>query len=278
MDERKPTWKERWALGREVGRGMRAPLRWSLLASVVLVALSATYFFGKTASLAEARGELSGPAHGSDGTAPADSSGGGDWAISRSTDPMTDVSTAQAAIALAGQQYDAEVTVTCGNDGNIAYSAASFDKDRQPAEMRSRVVPFGSLAGTWIDYQMRADDGAARALSTLNPAYNNQIVLKSAVVGPLNDDGSGGDEADEMAAASKVVLRLFMASGEETFEWPQNGRAFRSVVKPCLEQRHTARDRVTREWNEELARRRQDYDARVRRMNDSDTGNAVTGI
>jgi hypothetical protein len=55
-------WKERWAASWGATSDIRRSLRWSFVGCVIAVALIGTYFFGKAASLAEARGEVSGPA------------------------------------------------------------------------------------------------------------------------------------------------------------------------------------------------------------------------
>jgi hypothetical protein len=228
MDEDKPRGNERRALGREVGRGMRGPLRWWFLATVVVVALIGTYFFGKAASLAETRGEFTlwgSPDSSSDESATADDSG--IWQISESSDPMTDATVRQAFATFEGNQFDIEVSVTCSSNGDVTYTATSFDKNHEGAPMRSRTIPFGYSAGVHVDYQLRTDDEPPVSLVTTNPPYTNQVQLRP---------GTGGVDAEKVAGASRVVMRLFMTTGEETIELPQSDAAFRSVVDPCVQQ------------------------------------------
>ena len=289
--ERKASWAERWAIGQEFGKGLRGSMRLWFIASVAVILLIGTYFFGKAASLAESRGELA-------GAAPEDEGGGGlfaadsPWEVQTSTDPMTDATVTQAVAAFEGSQFNVEVSVSCSSTGDIAYTATSFDKDGKPAEMRVTAIPpsvIGAPAGSQsitvprvtpgrltIGFQMRADNNPFLSWSTTNPQYNNQVVLESAPVQPLFEDGSGGDHAEQMASASKVVLRLFMGAGEETIEWPQTEPSFRDVVGPCLEQRQATRTKLTRERDEELQRREQEYNERVQRMGDD--ANAVSAM
>lgn len=49
---------QRWADAWKATGDMRRSLRWSFLASVIVIALIGAYFFGKARTLAEARGEL----------------------------------------------------------------------------------------------------------------------------------------------------------------------------------------------------------------------------
>ena len=261
---------ERWAAGWEATSDMRRWLRWSFLGCVIVIGLIGTYFFGKAASIAEARGELPGPAETSVGEAPTgdlseetSSLFGPDspWTIQTTTDPMTDAAVSQATARFEGNQFDFEVVARCSSTGDIGYIATSFNKDGEPAEMRvTAIAPsvWGQVAGSQaytaprvtpgrltIDFQMRADDNEPLSRSNSNPEFNNQIRLNSGAVQPLPADGSGGDSAEQMAAASKIVLRLFMPSGEETINWSQNDASFRRVLQPCLESRSVTRAELT---------------------------------
>lgn len=287
--------KERWAFGREVGRGMRRPLQWSLLASVLVVALIGTYFFGKAASLAEARGELAGASTEPAGSSAATDSSAEDsgvWEVSESTDPMTDATVRKAFATFAGDQFDVQVSVTCSSAGDISYTATSFDKDHEAAPMRSATTaprvwgaPAGSQSYTTpridpgyvsIAFQMRADDQPPRSLVTTNPQYDNQVLLTAGAVGPLYADGSGIDDAERMAAASKVMLRLFMTTGEATVELPQADSRFRSVVQPCLAQRQAKRQELTAERQQAEAKDQADKRAYIDRLYDDAAVDADT--
>lgn len=58
MSELKPSWSESRELGQEFARGMRGPMRWSLLASIAVILAIGAYFFIKAQGIAETRGEL----------------------------------------------------------------------------------------------------------------------------------------------------------------------------------------------------------------------------
>lgn len=244
-------WRERWAAGREATRDMRRSLRWSFVGCVIVVALIGTYFFGKARTLAEARGEISGPAQ---TTADASTKGGSlfgsesPWTIQTTTDPMTDASAALASATFEGNQFNVEVGVSCSSTGDIGYTATSFDKDGRPAEMRSEIRTSGYDGQTrvFIPFQMRADDNEPLSWSNSNPDYNNRIELNSEPVQfymgkPIDDRAEG------MAAASKIVLRLFMPTGEETIEWSQTDPSLRNLMAPCLSQRQATRDQLAEE-------------------------------
>jgi hypothetical protein len=169
---------------------------------------------------------------------------------------MSDATVTQAIATFEGSQFNIEVAASCSSAGDIAYTATTFDKEGSPAEMRVTAIPpsvIGAPAGSQsytaprvtpgrlaIGFQMRADDNPPLALSTANPEYNNQIALRSGPVQfymgkPLDD------EAEEMAAASRIVLRLFMPTGEETIEWSQADPGLRQLMSPCLSMRQAER-------------------------------------
>lgn len=247
-------WEERRTLGREIGGGMWGSTRWWLLGSVFVILLIGAYFFGKAASLAESRSEIAGASE-SGGDTSAESASFFDaesvWDVQSVTDAMTDATVTQATATFKGNQFDIEVGISCSSNGDTRYTAASFDKAGQPAEMRSRVVTFGAPydVGTWVDYQVRADDGPAVSGVVRNPEYNNQISLHSGGVHFL-----GGqlveDTTHRIAAASNVVLRLFMLNGEETIEWDQSDPDLRNLLAPCLAQRQAEIDRQMAEQAE----------------------------
>lgn len=239
-----PSLREHWAAGREATGGIRRSLRWSLIGCVVVVALIGTYFFGKARTLAEARGEIAGTTQASDDASVADKPLFGSdntWTFESTTDPMTDATVNQASGTFEGHQFNVQVSVSCSSVGDIKYTATSFDKGGKAAEMRSQA----NWERSWIPFQIRADDGQAISWSTNNPPYNNQVTLASSPVSPVY--GSSPEKADEIAAASKVALRLFMSTGEETIEWSQADPAFRNLMTPCLLQRQAERDRLTAE-------------------------------
>jgi hypothetical protein len=266
---------------------MRRPLRWSLLASVLVVALIGTYFFGKAASLAEARGELAGASTEPAGSSAATDSSADDsgvWEVSESTDPMTDATVRKAFATFEGNQFDVEVAVTCSSTGEVAYTATSFDKDGKPAEMRATATaasfthpPAGSQQANFtpslipghvtIAFQMRADDEPPVSLAVTNPEYNNQVLLGR---------GTGGVDAEKMAAASRVVLRLFMTTSEETIELPQSDRAFRSVVQPCVQQWRAEQQQAAAEREQAEAKDRAEKQAYIDRLYDDAAVDADT--
>ena len=52
------------------------------------------------------------------------------------------------------------------------------------------------------------------------------------------------DTVANLAAASKVVLRLSMLTGDETIELPQTDQGFRALVSPCIEKSNAQREKV----------------------------------
>jgi hypothetical protein len=263
-------WRERWAAGREATSDMRRSLRWSFLGCVIVIALIGTYFFGKARTLAEARGEISGPAETASNTSNASGSLFGSesaWTIQTTTDPMTDATVNQASATFEGNRFNIEVGVSCSSTGDISYTATSFDKAGEPAEMRTEA----NWQRSWIPFQMRADDDQPLSWATSNPQYNNQISLNSEPVQffmgkPVDDRAEG------MAAASNIVLRLFMPTGEETIKWSQADTALRSLLTPCLSQRQAERDRLAAE---QASKEREEAAERARAPREEASVNAM---
>jgi hypothetical protein len=251
----KRNWRERL--------GARGAVRLSLIGCVAVIALIGTYFFGKAASVAETRGELSSGTSSDerDGLFAANSP----WEVHSSTDSMTDVAVTQAVATIEGNQFNVEVSVSCNSVGDIAYSATSFDKSGKPAEMRTEVTTSATRywgvngnrrevsSGVSIPFQVRADGQPALSWSDANPQYSNQIRFQAGEVYPSSED-----TVEQLAAASNVALRLFMATGEETVELPQGDATFRKVIEPCLEQRMAKRaELIAAHEQKEAAERRQ---------------------
>lgn len=273
---RQGSWQDRWREGREATRDMRRWMRWSFVGAALVVVLIGVWFFGKAYSLAEARGEL-----GDEASAQASREGGhlfgsqSPWTIQTTTDPMTDATVRQAIATFEGARFNVEVAIACSTGGDITYNATTFDKEGQPAEMRTEI---GYNGGTTIPFQMRADENPALSWSSYNPQYSNQIVLKSDPVAPLYSDGSGGDNAEQMAGAVNVTLRLFMTSGEETIKWPQGDASFRNVVEPCLAERQATREKLTREREEAEHVQEQEERERSRAMADGVVDANAVGV
>lgn len=242
------TWANRWKAGRDSTRSFRHSMRWSFFGCVVVIALIGTYFFGKARSLAEARGEISGPAQ-VGGDAPIERASlfgsSSPWTVETTTDPMTDATVSQANATFEGNQFKFEVSASCASTSDITYAITSFDQDGEPAEMRSELSPSGSI---WIHYQLRADRQKPVNEVASDPQYTNQILLRSSGVRPQQDWRSfDGDAAEPIARASVVTARLFMQSGEEVIRWPQDDPNFRKALKPCLDARGAERERLTSE-------------------------------
>ncbi len=265
------------ASSRGTGTGSSAFVKWSLATSLVGALVIGAYMFGRTDPVA-AGGAVpvaSGPGTESDEiqqpvSEPAPNSL---WAYEVKTDPMSDAEISQASATLEGTQFDVQVAMSCSNAGDIAFTATTFDKQGQPAEMRSKTnsprfigAPAGSQSSMrpmlapgsiTIDFQVRLDDASARSLIAFNPAYNNQITLQSKPVS-FHMGRPNEDPAEDLASASRVTLRLFMPSGEETYQWPQNDADFRSIVEPCLVPRRAQRERMAAaEANKVVEDRRQ---------------------
>ena len=153
----------------------------------------------------------------------------GPWTIESTTDPMTDAAVKSAKATFEGSQFNIEVAVSCATSGALSYTAASFDKAGKPVEMRSSASQYGAR----IPFQVRADDGKPISQFSPNPQYNNQIVLEW-VPGSSRFDFL--TDAGTLASAQRVILRLFMLSGEETVTLPQDSAGFRGVVDSCLQQ------------------------------------------
>ena len=232
-----PGWRERWRTGRQTGREVRHAMWPWTIGSLVVILLIGAYFFGKGASLAEQRGELGTSTVVDVRQAPSvesDNTPDSPWTFSSKTDPMTDATLGEARATFEGTQFKIEAIVSCSSTGEMSYTATSFDKADKPAEMRSEVL--GNL-NTAIPFQARADGQPALSLFTSNPKFNNQVVLESGAFG-------ASDTVANLAAASKVVLRLSMLTGDETIELPQTDQGFRALVSPCIEKSNAQREKV----------------------------------
>jgi hypothetical protein len=172
------------------------------------------------------------------------------WSIQTTSDPMTDAAVSEATAILKGNQFDAEVKVGCSSNGRIEYAILSLDKEGNPAEMRSETRLSGSRYAPEIEFQMRADDNEAMSLATFNPEYNNQVKLLSNGYRVSYMGKSIADEAENMASANQVTLRLFLLTGEETYRLDQDDAAFRAMVEPSISQIRTMRDRQIAEYAE----------------------------
>ncbi|WP_152569535.1 MULTISPECIES: hypothetical protein [Sphingomonas] len=158
---------------------------------------------------------------------------------------MTDLRTTAARTRLSGVQADAEIAISCRSDGEINFVASTFQKDDQPAEMRTETV--NGFGAQGIRYQMRADDKAAVQLVQAPLEYTNEVKLTSGTIQDTPGDGILPDTADEMAAAKRITLRLFLPNGEETFAWDQSSTEVGSVLAPCVASRAALRERKTEE-------------------------------
>lgn len=199
------------------------------------------------------------------------------WTYESSTDPMSDAKVSRVTRSVEGTNANLDVSVSCADGGALSYSLTVSGSDSEPTELRARVVPFGTTAGTWVDYEARADSQPAQEISFLNPEYSNQVVLGTRDTDAIYD--SNGDltypssiltidPTERLARASKVTLRLPLTDADETFAWRQDDPAFRRAIMPCLDQRSAARAQMTKSWNEELESRKRDYNERVARMNE----------
>lgn len=202
-------------------RGNRNPV-WLLLIFVPLAVLG-VYFLARAA---DSSSPVSDPIGSNGRTVENDS---GPWTIRSSTDPMTDATVKSAEATFEANQFKIEVAVTCTSVGEVSYTATSFDKAGKPVEMRTTFDQYGPIIGA----QARADSASATNEFTRKPKYSNQFLL---TWGPDLYGYSGQNHAAALARAQRVVLRLFMVSGDETITLPQDGSSFRSVVDSCLQQ------------------------------------------
>ena len=266
-------WRERWRTGRETGRGVRRAMMPWTIGSMVVILLIGAYFFGKGSSLAETRGEL-----GTSSTVntreaspvESDSTDDSPWTFSTKTDPMTDATLSEASATFEGNQFNIEVVVRCSSTGDMSYTATSFDKENKSAEMRSEIL---DNLDTTIPFQARPDNQKAVSLNTNNPKFNNQAVL--------NYDASDAvGTVPNMAAASKVVFRFSMLTGDETIELPQTGQDFRALVSPCTEKLNARRRQFLSDMASEERRYRERQipsgpPLKVQRQNPSGPVNAM---
>lgn len=281
------TWEQCWATGRAVAGGAWSSSRWWLLGSAVVISVIGAYFFGKAASLPAIPSQIAGSPEGS-GDPSTDETVAhfgeeSPWSLETKSDQMTDTTIHQASATFEGKQFDIEVGISCKSTGEISYVATSFDKDHEAAEMRvTAVAPsvWGQVAGSsqytaprvtpgrlTIDFQVRADDNEPFSWSNSNPQYNNQISIDSDRV-QFYMGKPTGDRAEEMAAASNILLRLFMPTGEETIKWSQTEPAIRNLLAPCLAQRQVERERLGAEYaeseRESAAKAERDRQERIR--------------
>lgn len=149
---------------------------------------------------------------------------------------MTDATVRSATATFAGQQFNVEVRITCNPTAAfpylIAYTVSSFDQGGRPAEMRREQT----LVRTYQTLQARADADNPQAVTQGNPRYNNQITID---VQPVLGEQPGSANymipvSVRLARASRVTLRLFLLSGDETIEFSQQNPNLRSVLDPCL--------------------------------------------
>lgn len=249
---------ETGTVGNEQKIFQRSGVKATLLGISFLGILSATYLVGKSNAVGSADNDA--PSAGNQSAVVSESDSGSDeaapvasaesnWTIQTNSDPMTDATVVQAVALLKGNQFDAEVKVSCDSQGQIKYVALSLDKEGKPAEMRSEMQASGSRYAPIIRFQMRADDKGAVDLGTFNPAYNNQVILTSGGRATYMGQALTAN-AEDMASASQAVLRLFMLSGEETYRLNQADPGFRAMVEPCLSQFQARRDRELANYEE----------------------------
>lgn len=149
-------------------------------------------------------------------TSACSSSGGSEWTISNDVDAMTDVSVSKAVSTLPGANFNLEATIACGSGGKLAYQFRTFDKSGEPANLKVDDIhgSFGKIA------VIRIDDGKPYSHWDFS-RFANQVLIT-------------GREASEMAEGSKLVLRLRLMNGDETYTLDQSGASVRSVFQNCL--------------------------------------------
>ena len=146
--------------------------------------------------------------------------GSGSWQTKVEDDAMSGARVSTAIAKLAGETFDAEVTVTCSDEGKARYAILTFDKSGEPAALRPEQHEFW---GTYFAYGLRQDDLPARSFKMTQPRYNNGIWFSS-------DRTAGSPVTSDL-----LTVRLFLASGVETYKIDQTDAGLRSVLAPCVD-------------------------------------------
>lgn len=164
------------------------------------------------------------------------------WSVASEQDPMTDAAVRSATAMFSGQRFNVQVQVTCSQASPgplITYAVTSYDRNGQPAEMRS----METLSGIHQSLQARADSDAPFYITEINPRFNNQITTsQSGVVEERSGRYYRMPASLRLARASRVVLRLSMLTGDETIELSQQDGTLRGVIDPCLAEVDRQRD------------------------------------
>jgi hypothetical protein len=84
---------------------------------------------------------------------------------------MSDVGLTSATKTLSGEQFDVEAVVTCNSKGGTSYSFTTFDKDGNPAALRSQFW----MGVITVSVDLRREDEEPIGYFQRNPAFNNKI-------------------------------------------------------------------------------------------------------
>lgn len=154
------------------------------------------------------------------------------WKLVESDDAMTDQHNVTASKLFLGDRVLIDAAVKCLGGKHLTYEFGTFDAARKGVEMTSRPDAFsmqmmakGLLpAGPFIRYEARVDDYPAKRGFVVNPAYSNMLAI-----GPK----AGGINSEDMAPASRLLIRLTTRIGEETIEISQTDAAVNKVLQAC---------------------------------------------
>jgi hypothetical protein len=217
-------------------------VRWIVIVAVIFVLGTAVAFLGRGNGI---KGGTTAPvednANGSEAIAVAD---GGDintpsvvpagessgWTARTQTDPMSDTTIASAEARLTGDRFDVEAKVMCKAGADSVYEFKVFDKQGDPAHVRSRILPRPPYSQI-SDFELRLDMAEAESVVSDEVRYSNVLTFSSQGAPLLRDMHLG----DRVVQANTVMVKLALSQGDQIVTIDQTNPVVRSVIGPCAE-------------------------------------------
>lgn len=141
--------------------------------------------------------------------------GASEWNVTNNVDAMTDVGLMKAEGMLEGENFDLETVVACTSTGKVVYQFRAFDKAGEPANINNDAI-HGSRGKI---VHVRMDDKQPNEWWDFSRFSNGIVITPSFSTG--------------MAAAKRVILRLRMVNGDETYTLDQSDQKLQSVLQSC---------------------------------------------
>ena len=142
---------------------------------------------------------------------------------------MTDERSIVASAMVAGNIYDAAITIRCSSEGMPTYTLRTFDKSGEVAPMLQEAVVTQYGMVPTVRFQVRVDAKKAINLANDNPVQANQVHFSP---GFHTDQAT----AREILGGERMLVKLGFQNGPEIFRIDQRADPVRTVLAPCLSQ------------------------------------------